>query len=98
MNSEYLERLIEVEQREKSNTKRLDSLEPKVEDIHELTSSVKVLATEMKRMREDQMSMDERIKSLEDKPSKRFDSIITIIITAVISGIIAFLFTYLGLK
>ena len=32
---ENLERLIETEQISKSNTKRLDKLEPKVEDIHE---------------------------------------------------------------
>ena len=53
MNKEELERLVETEARSKSNTKRLDSLENKVEDIHNLTLSVREIATEMKMMRED---------------------------------------------
>lgn len=98
MDNQYLERIVDIENRSKSNTKRLDKIEAKVEDIHELTSAVKVLANEMKNMREDQVNMDRRIKSLEDKPNKRLDSIISFVITAIISGLIGFLFTYLGLK
>ena len=36
MEKEELERLVETEQRSKSNTKRLDKLELKVDDIHNL--------------------------------------------------------------
>lgn len=93
-----LERLIETEQRSKSNTKRLDNLEPKVEDIHELTTSIKVLATEMKQMREDQVNMDMRIKTLEDKPSKKMDQIWGYVVSAIIGGIIGFILIKLGMK
>lgn len=41
MEKEELERLVETEQRSKSNTKRLDKLEPKVDDIHSLALSVR---------------------------------------------------------
>lgn len=93
-----LERLIETEQRSKSNTKRLDNLEPKVEDIHELTTSIKVLATEMKQMREDQVNMDMRIKTLEDKPNKKMDQIWSNIVSAITGGIIGFILIKLGIK
>lgn len=46
MDKEYIERLVEVDQRSKSNTKRLDSIENKVEDIHSLTLSINQIATE----------------------------------------------------
>lgn len=95
---ENLEKLIETEQRSKSNTKRLDNLEPKVEDIHELTSSVKVLATEMKNMREDQVKMDARIQILEDKPNKKMDQIWSNIVSVIIGGVIGFIFLKLGMK
>lgn len=41
---ELIERLVEVEQRSKSNTKRLNEHDDKLEDIHDLTYAVKELA------------------------------------------------------
>ena len=58
MEKEELERLVETEQRSKSNTKRLDKLELKVDDIHNLALSVQAIATEMKAMREDMTNID----------------------------------------
>ena len=52
--TEVVERLVENEQRSKSNSKRLDGIENKVENIYDLTLSVREIATEMKAMREDQ--------------------------------------------
>ena len=55
--TEVVERLVENEQRSKSNSKRLDGIENKVENIYDLTLSVREIATEMKAMREDQNKM-----------------------------------------
>ena len=98
MNKEEIKELEEVKLTVKENNRRLNELERKIEDIHELTSSVKVLATEMKRMREDQVKMDSRIKTLEDKPSKKMDQIWGYIVSAIIGGMIGFVFVKLGLK
>ena len=56
--TKVVERLVENEQRSKSNSKRLDSIENKVENIYDLTLSVREIATEMKAMREDQNKMN----------------------------------------
>lgn len=96
--SDYLEKIIETEQRSKSNTKRLDNLESKVDDIHNLTLSVREIATEMKMMREDMNKIDKRVMSLEDKPSKKMDLIWGYIVSAILSGLIVFVFMKLGLK
>lgn len=98
MEKEYIEKIIESEQRGKSNTKRLDNLESKVENIHELTISVKEIATEMKMMREDVNKIDKRVLAIEDKPNKRMEQIIGYALSALIGGIIGFILIRLGMK
>lgn len=62
-------KLQETEDRSKSNTKRLDEhdnkfkeVDSKLEDIHELTYSIKEIATETKLMREDVNKLDTRVR------------------------------------
>ena len=98
MEEKYIENLIETEQRSKSNTKRLDSLEEKVEDIHNLTLSVKEIATEMKMMREDMNKIDKRVMAIEDKPSKKMDQLWGYIVGGFVGAIITFIAVKLGLK
>ena len=98
MEKEYIERLVEIEQRSKSNTKRLDNVEGKVEDIHSLTIAIKEIATEVKIMREDLNKIDKRLITLEDKPSKRMDLIWGYIVSALVGGLIGYTFIKLGLK
>lgn len=98
MEREDIERLQSVEDRSKSNTKRLDALEPKVEDIHNLTISVKELATETRLMREDMNKMDKRVIAIEERPNKRMDQIIGYILSALIGGLIGYVLLKLGLK
>lgn len=78
---ELIQRLTEIEQRSKSNTKRLDEHDKKIEDIHDLTYSVKELAVETKNMREDVNKMDNRLNILEEKPAKNWDNLVKTIIT-----------------
>ena len=76
-----VERLVAVEERAKSNTKRLDEAERKIEDIHDLTYSIKELATETKRLREDVNKIDNRLNTLEEKPAKNWEDLMKTIIT-----------------
>lgn len=94
----YLEKIIESEQRSKSNTKRLDGLEIKVDDIHNLALSVQEIATEMKMMREDMNKIDKRVMAIEDKPNKKMDLIWGYIVSAILSGLVVFVLMELGLK
>lgn len=98
MEEKYIEKLIETESRSKSNTKRIDNLEKRVEDIHSLTLSVKEMTTEVKIMRQDINKMDNRVMTLEEKPSKKLDQIWGYIVAAIIGGAISYIFLKLGLK
>lgn len=75
------ERLVAVEERAKSNTKRLDEAERKIEDIHDLTYSIKELATETKRLREDVNKIDGRLNTIEEKPAKNWENLTRTILT-----------------
>jgi hypothetical protein len=56
------------------------------------------LALEMKYMREDQKETKDRVKCLEEKPTKRFDNLISQIIGNVIALIIGAIAAIIGFK
>ena len=87
-NKEYLERLVKVEQSNKSAHHRIDKIESEVSEIKELTIAVKEIAMETKEMRKDLNNVDSRLKTVEEKPIKTFDKIKISIITGIISLII----------
>lgn len=72
-NTEFIERLVETEQRSKSNSKRIDEVEAEVKENRELTVAVKEIATEMKHLREEQTDMNKRLKIIEEKPIKDYE-------------------------
>lgn len=98
------ERLVRVEESTKQAHKRIDKLEHKIENtdnkienIYELTISVKEIATEMKAMREDMTKIDDRVKSIEEKPAKRYDAIVGQVISIIVSGIVGFFLAKFGM-
>ena len=74
MEDNYIQKLIETEQRSKSNMHRLDKMEDIIQNIYDLTSSVKEIVTEMKAMREDVNKIDSRVIAIEEKPKKNWDT------------------------
>lgn len=84
--SEIRERLAAIEQDCKSTHRRLDSLE-------KLTESVHIIATETKAMREDVNDITSRVDEIEKRPSKRYDTIISAVITTLIGIIIGYFLT-----
>lgn len=97
MTKEELQRLTQVEDRSKSNTKRLDGLDQTVNNIHDLTLAVKEIAVEMKAMREDMNKIDKRVMAIEAKPVKRWENIIDKIIFTILGLVIAFIFSKIGM-
>lgn len=66
--------------------------------INSISMSTEKLAIEMKYMREEQNKQDERLTSLEQKPIKRYDSILNYIITSILGLIIGAVAMLIGLK
>ena len=86
----------ETEARGKSNTHRLDALEKNQKALNELTTSVKVLATEQSTMKTDIGEIKTGLKTLTDKPAKRWEAIVDKTIWLVAGALIAFVLAQLG--
>lgn len=69
----------------------------KIEDTQELSSSVSVLANNMKQMLEEQQKMGVRIQTLEQKPAKRWDMVVDKIILLAVAAVVAYIATQVGL-
>lgn len=80
--------LAHLEEREKSNTHRIDKLEEEVSEIKDLTIAVKEIATETKHMREEQNNMSKRLSTIEEKPAKNWDKLVSTIIGTVVGGVV----------
>ena len=86
------ERLVAVEQRAGSNTRRIDKLEQDNGALHEMATSIKVMATEMEYMRKAQDDLNDRITVIEDKPAARMEQIVSAVIVALVGICIGYLF------
>lgn len=86
------ERLVAVEQRAVSNTRRIDKLEQSNDAMLELVSSVKVLATKMDYVCKSQDELNGRLTIIEDKPAARMEQIVSAVIVALVGICIGYLF------
>jgi len=90
-------KLSETEARSKSNTKRLDKMEKRQDDIARLVQSVSVLANEQEHIKGDIREIKVDVKTLTDKPVKRWETVVEKMITAALGGIIGYVLFKLGL-
>lgn len=97
MDLEHERRLTEVESRSKSNTKRLDELEERQDNLETLASSVSALAVREERMESDVKEIKADVKTLTEKPAKRWDAVVDKAVWAALAAMIAFMLGRLGL-
>ena len=86
-----------MEDRSKSNTRRLDELDAWRKDQSELIRSVATLANEQQHIKTDVEEIKTDVKAIAEKPGKRWDAIVDKVIWAVCAAVIAFLLGRLGL-
>lgn len=91
-------RLTEVEQRSKSNTKRLDEHDEDIKENSNLIGAIKELATETKYMREDLNQTMERLSKLENKDTNKWEKFKWLIVAGLVTIIMGFIAVSIGLK
>lgn len=96
MDNEHERRLTEVEDRAKSNSHRIKSLEEHQTHIDELVGSVKVLATRQETVESDVKEIKSDVKELTGKPGKRWDAIVEKALLTVIGAILLYILARLG--
>ena len=87
---EIWERLSAGEASIKSAHHRIDDVEEKQDNLAELVSTVKVLADREARVEDDVTEIKTDVKELKEKPIKRYDTVITTILTAICSGLVGY--------
>lgn len=91
-------RLTEVEQRSKSNSHRIDNLEPIVNEIHTMSNTMVQLVQEVKHTNEAVSTidkkvdrMDSRVDEMEKAPAKEWGNVKKTIISTIIGAVVGFL-------
>ena len=90
MEREFEHRITEVEDRSKSNTKRIDKLEERQDNLDELASAVKVLAVREANVESDVKEMKKDVKTLTEKPARRWEALIGQIISLLVAAAFGF--------
>lgn len=97
MDENTIKDLAEVQQRSKSNTRRIDAMEHQIADLQQLVATVAVIAEKQNTMEGGIEEIKAKVGLLVDKPARRWDTLITAGITAIVTGLIAYVFYRLGL-
>lgn len=97
-------KLAELEQRAKSNTRRVEKLELSTGALHKLVTSVELLVAEqghqteaMLGIKNDVAKLDSKVETLEHKPGKRWESIVDKVTVAVAAALTGFFLARLGI-
>ena len=87
----------ELKDQGKTMEARLNKQAAMVADIQQLSTSVSILANNMKSMLDEQQKQNERLQQLESKPAKRWDMVIDKIILLVVAAVVGGILITLGL-
>ena len=97
MEREYEHRLTEVEERSKSNTHRLDEVERRQDNLETMATAVSVLAEREQRVESDVKEIKADVKSLAEKPAKRWDAVVEKVLLAIVAAVVAYFLGRVGL-
>ena len=95
--TEHNEFAKRVDEENRRQNDRLDSHDNTLRQILSISNSVEKLATHMEHMSEEQKSQGERLKVLEDRDGEKWRSVVSHIIVAVVTAVVAFILGKLGL-
>ena len=86
-----------IDARCKSNQHRIDELEADNKALHQLATSVEVLATKQETIEANVNEIKDDVKSLKALPASRWEAILKAALTAVIAGLVGFALARMGL-
>lgn len=95
--AEYAGRLSAVEQRSKSNSHRLDTLEKHTEALNTLATSVAVMAERVETTGDKVDSLCTDVQELKSEPGKRWKFVVEKAIYIAVSAVMGFIIARLGL-
>lgn len=104
-NEELTKKVIELDERTTRHTEQLKTAFNQIseakniaEGVHKLATTVELLVHELKSTNEKVDKISGEIEEIKEKPAKRWDSVTTVAITAIVTAVITYFLTQLGLK
>ena len=91
-------KIAEIDARSKSNTHRIDDLETDNKALHQLATSVEVLATKQETIEANISEIKDDVKSLKAIPGGKWEALVKTILTALAGGLVAYALFRLGLS
>lgn len=97
MDLEHERRLAACEERAKSNSHRIDKLEETTDALNQLAQNMGIMAEKQKQMVDCVEKLDGKVTALEQKPVKRWDSIVEKAIAVVVTALVTYVLVKVGL-
>ena len=91
-------RIPAVEKLAKGNERRIGDLESDNKALLELSTSVAVMAEQMKTMSSKVDSMDTAVKRLQSVPASRWEGFIKAAVTALVAGLVGWALAQIGIN
>lgn len=92
-----MEQKLDIEHRLSCVETRVETLEDRQDNLDKLVSTVSALAVREERMESDVKEIKADVKTLTEKPGKRYDGLVDKAVWAVLAAVIAFLLGRIGL-
>ena len=90
-------KLKEVEERSKGNSRRIESLEKKVDDLSDVVGVLQAMKKDLEYLTDTVKETKDDVKSLKEKPAKRWDALVEKVLYGIVGAVLAFLLAKGGL-
>lgn len=86
-----------LEEEDKRQNHRIDSLEEDIKHTGALAASVERLAANMESMVKEQEKQGKRLETLEKRDGEKWRKVVETVITVVVSGVVGFILAHIGM-
>lgn len=104
-NEELTQKVVELDERATRHTEQIKTVFNEIaevkgmaESVHKLATTVEVLALEQKNTGEKIDKLTGEVDEIKKKPGKKWEAVVTVAITAIVTGVVTFLLTRMGLS
>ena len=91
-------KIAELGQTVHDNTRRIGALEERQDNLDKLATAMTVFDTEQKHIKQDVSEIKTDVKSLKDKPGKRWENVVEKLIWLVVGAVIALAMAQIGIN
>lgn len=90
-------KIVEIDQRSKSNTHRINDLEEDNRALHTLATSVEVLATKQDTIESTVQEIKTDVKELKAVPGSKWEALVKAAVTAIVGALVGFALAHAGI-